>query len=117
MTLWPQGLRSWLAHSQTAPESTVGPYGVEYHQWQPGALRWFELGGTEGRHIHSTKYTRAEAPHDLGVVLYDGEQAGGIRLPAGRNPRLTMTGWHSYSGTGRSAGMRPWLTRTRWSVS
>ena len=56
------------------PGVSVGPYGVEYHQWQPGALRWFELGGTEGRHIHSTEYTRAEAPHDLGVMLYDGSR-------------------------------------------
>ena len=56
------------------PNVLVGPFGVEYHQWQPGALRWFELGGSEGRHSHSTKYTRAEAPHRFGVMLYDGSR-------------------------------------------
>jgi hypothetical protein len=56
------------------PRVKAGPFGVEYHQWRPGALRWFELGGSEGRHLHSTKYTRAEAPHDLGVMLYDGSR-------------------------------------------
>jgi hypothetical protein len=56
------------------PEATAGPFGIEYHQWEAGALRWFELGGSEGRHIHATKYTRATAPHKLAVWLYDGER-------------------------------------------
>ena len=56
------------------PNITAGPFGVGYAEWRPGALRWYELGGTEGRHVHSTKYTRAEASHSLGVMLYDGSR-------------------------------------------
>lgn len=45
------------------PADTAGPFGVGYTTWWPGALRWFQLGGTEGRHVHTTKYTRLEASH------------------------------------------------------
>lgn len=51
----------------------VGAYPVGYSKWLPGVFKWYELGGTQGRHIHNTPADKVEILHELGVKLYDKE--------------------------------------------
>jgi hypothetical protein len=51
----------------------AGAYSVGYGKWLPGVFKWYELGGTQGRHIHSTPADKVEAAHAFGVRLYDKE--------------------------------------------
>lgn len=50
----------------------VGAYAIGFARWEPdGTFKWFELGGTQGRHVHRTHAARVEIEHSLGVWLYD----------------------------------------------
>lgn len=54
-------------------QESIGPYGIAHYELQDGYFKWFELGGTQGNHIHLTPMAKMVAIHNLGVELYDGQ--------------------------------------------
>lgn len=52
----------------------VGAYAIGFARWElDGPFKWFELGGTQGCHVHRTHAARITIEHSLGVWLYNDE--------------------------------------------